>query len=227
LKDLEQLLFRLCEAPGTPGAESPAAKAAAAELADMAKVKIDRMGNVLAEFGDPDAAEHVLLDAHLDQIGLIVTDIDEQGFLKVARCGGTDARVLPGSAVTVYGRETLCGVVCSTPPHLQEGGEDKVPAVDKMAVDVGLSYDEAKKLVQPGDRILFRTGPKRLLGNTCVRCGIGQPCQCCGTLPLCTDLKRRKTALPSYRSAKRAGRNRRSRRENRYIFHRTDAGHCG
>jgi putative aminopeptidase FrvX len=172
LKDLEQLLFRLCEAPGTPGAESPAAKATAAELADMAKVKIDRMGNVLAEFGDPDAAEHVLLDAHLDQIGLIVTDIDEQGFLKVARCGGTDARVLPGSAVTVYGRETLCGVVCSTPPHLQEGGEDKVPAVDKMAVDVGLSYDEAKKLVQPGDRILFRTGPKRLLGTRVSAAGL-------------------------------------------------------
>jgi putative aminopeptidase FrvX len=172
LEDLEQLLFRLCEAPGTPGAESPAAKAAAAELADTAKVTIDRMGNVLAEFGDADAKEHVLLDAHLDQIGLIVTDIDEHGFLKIARCGGADARVLPGGAVTVYGKETLCGVVCSTPPHLQEGGEDKVSAVNKMAVDVGLSRDEAKKLIQPGDRILFQTRPKRLLGTRVSAAGL-------------------------------------------------------
>jgi len=172
LEELEQLLFRLCTAPGTPGDESSAANAAAKELAGVAKIRMDHMGNLLAEFGDPNAAEHVLLDAHLDQIGLIVTDIDEHGFLKIARCGGTDARVLPGSAVTVYGKTTLCGVVCSTPPHLQEGGQDKVQPVDKMAVDVGLSHDQAKELIQPGDRILFHTSPKRLLGTRVSAAGL-------------------------------------------------------
>ncbi|QAT48538.1 M42 family peptidase [Caproiciproducens sp. NJN-50] len=164
MKELEQLVFRLCAAPGTPGGELPAAKAAEAELSKIAKVSISRMGNLTAEFGDPGAKEHVLLDAHLDQIGLIVTGIDENGFLNVGRCGGADARVLPGTAVTVYGKETLCGVVCCTPPHLQEGGEDKVEPVDKMAVDVGLTRGTAEKLVRPGDRILFCTQPKRLLG---------------------------------------------------------------
>lgn len=172
MEELEQLVFRLCEAPGTPGGESPAAKAVAAELSGIAEGNIDRMGSLTAEFGDPGAREHVLLDAHLDQIGLIVTGIDENGFLRVGRCGGADARVLPGGAVTVYGKETLCGVVCCTPPHLQEGGEDKVEPVDKMAVDVGLSRGAAEKLVRPGDRILFRTQPKRLLGTRVSAAGL-------------------------------------------------------
>lgn len=172
MEELEQLLFRLCAAPGTPGGESPAAEAAAAELKNSAKVQRDRMGNLTAQFGDPDAKEHVLLDAHLDQIGLIVTEIDENGFLKVGRCGGADARVLPGGAVMVCGRETLCGVVCCTLPHLQEGGEDRVPPVDKMAVDIGLSRKKAEKLVSPGDRVLFRTEPKRLLGSRVSAAGL-------------------------------------------------------
>lgn len=172
MEKLEQLVFRLCTAAGTPGDELPAAKAAAAEFSGLAKVKIDQMGNLTAEFGNPDAKEHVLLDAHLDQIGLIVTGIDENGFLNVGRCGGVDARVLPGGAVTVYGKETLCGVVCCTPPHLQEGGEEKVEPVEKMAVDVGLPRGTAEKLVHPGDRVLFRTPPKRLLGTRVSAAGL-------------------------------------------------------
>lgn len=172
MKELEQLIFRLCSAPGTPGAESTAAEAARAELKELANVKTDRMGNLTAEFGNPNAKEHVLLDAHLDQIGLIVTGIDQKGFLRVARCGGTDARVLPGGAVTVYGEETLGGVVCCTPPHLREGGDDKVEPVDKMAVDVGLPRAEAEKLVHPGDRIQFDTKPKRLLGTRVSAAGL-------------------------------------------------------
>jgi endoglucanase len=172
LEELRQLVFRLCEAPGTPGGELPAAKAAAEELSGAAAVHIDRMGNLTAEFGDPDAKEHVLLDAHLDQIGMIVTGIDENGFLNIGRCGGTDARVLPGGAVTVCGKETLCGVVCCAPPHLQEGGENKVSPVDKMAVDVGLSRAAAEKLIHPGDRVLFRTQPKRLLGTRVSAAGL-------------------------------------------------------
>ena len=172
LTELERLVFRLCRAPGAPGEESSAAKAAAAELGGIAKTAPDRMGNLTAEFGDPDAEEHVLLDAHLDQIGLIVTGIDENGFLLVDRCGGADARVLPGGLVTVYGREALCGVVCCTPPHLSEGGEDKVEPVDKLAVDAGLSGKRAEELVRPGDRILFRTEPRRLAGTRIAAAGL-------------------------------------------------------
>lgn len=172
MEELGGLLFRLCSAPGAPGEERPAGRAAAAEFPDSVKTASDRMGNWKAEFGDPDANEHVLLDAHLDQIGMIVTGIDENGFLRVDRCGGTDARVLPGGAVTVYGKEAVCGVVCCTPPHLNDGGEDRVEPVDRLAVDAGLSRKRAEELIRPGDRILFRTRPKRLLGGRFAAAGL-------------------------------------------------------
>jgi endoglucanase len=109
---------------------------------------------------------HILLDAHLDQIGLIVTGIDKTGFLRVAKCGGADARVLAGHEVTVHGREKLFGVVCSTPPHLTKP-EDKNKAVafDKLGVDIGLSFEQASKLVSPGDRITLNGKFTPLLGT--------------------------------------------------------------
>ena len=60
------------------------------------------MGNVIGFMGDKNAERQVMLDAHIDQIGMIVTQIDEDGFLHIAPCGGVDRRVLPGAPVTVY-----------------------------------------------------------------------------------------------------------------------------
>lgn len=164
LDKLAELIFRLCAAPGVSGEEAPALCAARKELEKYASVRTDALGNLMAEMGNRDAGEHVLLDAHLDQIGLIVTRIDEGGFLRVDRCGGVDRRVLPGSPVTVLGKETLPGVVCFAPAFSAEE-EDKILPVGKMAVDVGLSKKEAEALVSPGDRILFYAEPKRLLGT--------------------------------------------------------------
>ena len=165
MQELQEMLFRLCRAPGAAGQEDGAAEVARQELAFLPEVKIDTLGSVVASFGDPDAKTHILLDAHLDQIGMVVTSIDEKGFLKVAPDGGMDRRVLPGSRVVVYGRETLNGIVCCLPPHLTDGGEDKVPDITDMAVDVGLSKEEAGSLVQPGDMVLVPGEPRRLLGS--------------------------------------------------------------
>lgn len=165
IEDFQELLFALCAEPGTPGDESEAARRAARELSDCGETEIDRMGNVICRMGNRGAQRQILLDAHLDQVGLIVTQIEKDGFLRIDSCGGTDRRVLPGSPVTVYGREPLTGVMCCMPPHLVEGGEDKVESIDRMAVDVGLSKEEAEALVSPGDRALIRAPQKRLLGS--------------------------------------------------------------
>lgn len=162
---LTEMLFRLCRAAGTPGDEETVRAAAEREFAPYAETGTDALGNLTAKMGDPGAKEHILVDAHLDQIGLIVTQVDENGFLRVDRCGGVDRRVMPGTAVTVFGEKALCGVVCCTPPHLTGGKEEEVPEVAEMAVDIGCNAETAKKLVQPGDRIAFRTEPKKLLGT--------------------------------------------------------------
>ncbi len=184
LDELRDLIFRLCTAPGTPGDEAAAAQTAAEELSKYGEASIDKMGNVVAKMGKPGAKIHIMLDAHMDQIGLIVTGIDENGFLRVDRCGGVDRRVLPGSPVTVYGAEVLTGIVCCTPPHLSDGSEEKVDPIDKMAVDVGLTKEEAEKLIQPGDRILMHSEPKNLVGTRVSsaalddRCGVASLIRC-------------------------------------------------
>ena len=162
--EVSALLKSLCDAKGVSGAENEAATVAAELLGKYMPVKIDSLGSVTGSIGEGDV--HILLDAHLDQIGLVVTAIDADGFLKVAKCGGADKRVLAAADVTVHGKEKLFGIITSTPPHLSKPGEgDKATDFDEIAVDIGMKKEEAEKLVSPGDRITFNGAYSELLGN--------------------------------------------------------------
>lgn len=186
MEELIQLIFRLCQVPGGSGDEFSASRAAAEELKGLAETEIDSLGNVYACFGKKEAKEHILLDAHIDQIGLVVTGIDENGFLQASSCGGMDKRQILGSSVVVYGKEKLQGIVCCTPPHLQKG-EEKLPSMDELKVDVGLSREDARKWVSPGDRILPWSKPRRLLGNR-VACAALDNRASCAVLIRCAQL---------------------------------------
>ena len=204
MNQLQEMLFRLCSAPGAAGREDGAAQVAAEMLSFIPNVKIDTLGSVVASFGNPESKRHILLDAHLDQIGMLVTSVDENGFLKVARDGGMDRRVLPGSRVVVYGKETLNGIVCCLPPHLTDGGEDHVPDITEMAVDVGLTKEEANELVQPGDVVLLPGEPRRLLGSRVTGAALDDRAGCaalirCAQLLQETTLSCRVTVLLSTR----------------------------
>lgn len=158
------LLEELCGAAGVSGAENEAAEKAADLLKKYMPVKVDALGSVTGTIGS--GRVHILLDAHLDQIGLIVTAIDETGFLKVTKCGGADVRVLAASEVTVHAKEKLFGVITSTPPHLSAGEDvNKAKGFDDIAVDIGMNKETAQKLVSLGDRITFNGKFEHLLGN--------------------------------------------------------------
>ena len=162
--EVSALLEKLCAAKGVSGAENEAAAVAAELLGRHMPAKTDILGSVTGTTGSGDT--HILLDAHLDQIGLVVTSIDENGFLKVTKCGGADIRVLAAAEVTVHGKEKLFGVITSTPPHLSSPGDSgKAKGFDEIAVDIGMSRDEAVKYVSAGDRITFNGEYKQLLGN--------------------------------------------------------------
>ncbi|MBQ6931351.1 MAG: M42 family peptidase, partial [Clostridia bacterium] len=96
--ELFDMLKALCEANGTSGDETAAAKVAAEYLGKFMPVDIDVLGNVTGDTGVK--GSKILLDAHLDRIGFAVTAIDEKGFLKVARVGGIDPIVLAAAEVT-------------------------------------------------------------------------------------------------------------------------------
>ncbi len=162
--EVSALLEKLCAAKGVSGAENEAAKVAAELLEKYMPAETDALGSVTGKTGEGNT--HILLDAHLDQIGLIVTAIDEDGFLKVTKCGGADIRVLAAAEVTVHGKKPLYGVVTSTPPHLSKPDDaDKAKGFDDIAVDIGMTADEAKKLVSLGDRITFNGSYTKLLSN--------------------------------------------------------------
>ncbi|MBQ6266854.1 MAG: M42 family peptidase [Clostridia bacterium] len=161
--EIDALLQALCAAPGVSGCEGSAAAVAASLLAKDMPVQIDALGSVT---GVAEAeGETLLLDAHIDQIGLVVTAVDAQGFLKFSRCGGADARVLAAAQVTVHGREALPGVIISTPPHLRGGDEKKRAEIDDLAIDIGLSQAAAQQLVSPGDRVTFNGDYVHLCGS--------------------------------------------------------------
>ncbi len=162
--EVSALLEKLCFAKGVSGAENRAAQVASELLGKYMPVKTDPLGNVTGTTGEGDI--HILLDAHLDQIGLIVTSVDEDGFLKVSKCGGADIRVLAAAEVTVHGKEDIFGIIISTPPHLSKPEDSgKAKGFDEIAVDIGMKREDAVKTVSPGDRITFNGGFSKLLGN--------------------------------------------------------------
>ena len=162
--DIKSMITKLSVVNGVSGAEKEATDTAASILNDFAVTKISPLGDIIATVIEPrDGKKHFLLDAHIDSIGMVVRYIDDKGFIHVDAVGGIDRRTLPTAQVNVWGEKKLIGFVCSTPPHLQK--DDNVPEIDKIYVDIGLSKEEAQKLVKAGDRITLDLSPVELISG--------------------------------------------------------------
>jgi len=160
---MEELLLALCAAEGVAGHEAAAAETAARLLARHCKdVRVDALGSVVGQ--RPGKGPRLLLDAHLDQIGMAVTAVEEGGFLRVTPCGGMDLRILAGQEVTIHGKEALFGVIPAVPPHLSKG-EDKAPEWKDVVIDTGYTCEALETLVPLGTRVTLRAAPARLLGQ--------------------------------------------------------------
>ena len=165
--EVKKVLFDLASQIGVAGDEFAASQCACDYLRVYASdAKVDKFGNVIAKIGNDESKPTVLLDAHIDQIGLIVTYIDDNGFLKVGNVGGVDRRLLLAQEVTVHSKTPLYGVICSKPPHLEKPEESKkAPEIDAIAIDVGLSKDDASEIICLGDRVTLNSKPTELLNN--------------------------------------------------------------
>ncbi len=161
--DIKKLCFNLADKVGTSGYEHDAAQTASEYLKKYMDVKTDNLGNVIGTTKEGNI--HVLLDAHLDQIGLVVRGFDDKGFVLFDKVGGVDVRVLTGAEVILHGKKDIFGVVCSVPPHLAKNDDIKKLDVKQMAVDTGYSKDEVTKIVSIGDRITLRNFQYELFGD--------------------------------------------------------------
>lgn len=153
------LLERLCNASAVSGDEREVRKIVLEQVRPLAdEVKVDALGSVYAirhARGLPEGAAplRVMLDAHMDEVGLLIVTDEEGGLYRFAKVGGIDDRVLPGKGVLV-GRDNLPGVIGAKPIHLTEPGEldNKIP-LDTLRIDIGPGGGK----VQPGDRATFAT----------------------------------------------------------------------
>lgn len=119
------------------------------------EVTVDTLGNVIAvKRCGKENAEKIMIEAHCDEIGLMVRDIDDSGFITMAMIGGLDTRILPSSEVVIHGKKDIPGVIGAKPPHLQEIGEaGKSSKFTDMAIDTGMSAEEVRKYISVGDAI--------------------------------------------------------------------------
>ena len=154
------LLKKLSEAFGVSGHEDEVRDLILQEIRDSVdECRVDAMGNLIARRSGKGASGlRVLAAAHMDEVGLVVTQIEDTGFLRFAKVGGIDDRVLPARAVFV-GDSRVPGVIGSKPVHLTEKMErDKVMEYKQLAIDVGASSKgEAERLVHRGDSVVFAT----------------------------------------------------------------------
>ncbi|MBQ8893587.1 MAG: M42 family peptidase [Clostridia bacterium] len=167
MKNLQNYLFELCGEHLPSGFEVPAsgAKGLLAPLVD--ECTVDCSGNLIGfrKAALPNAKK-ILLDAHLDEIGLMVSKIDDHGFIHFVNLAGFSPVCLPAATVTVKGVRPLPGVVATLPPHLLSAEERKKPLpMDKMVIDIGYPAERVRALVKVGDPIVLRQGCNDLLNN--------------------------------------------------------------
>ena len=105
----------------------------------------------------------LMLDAHIDQISMIVTDVDNNGFLTVSNAGGIDIRTLPSRVAKVHGSDVIPAVFCATPPHLAKG-DTVFNDISSIKLDTGLG-DKALETVSVGDIVTFSSNPFEMHNN--------------------------------------------------------------
>lgn len=185
--DTEKILRLLCAAPGVSGFEIEAANEFIKLITPFVdECKISPDGTVRAiKHSKKEGAKKLLIEAHSDEVGLMITEVAEGGFLKFTAIGGIDPKILPASLVTVYGKEKITGVIGAKPPHLQTKGEDKHLKISDMAIDTGL--DDVCDIVKVGDIAVFDSPTLSLLGNNIsARCLDNRACL--ASLCLCAQM---------------------------------------
>lgn len=165
-------LKELCLATGVAGAEVQEASLVAEKLLKeyTNDTKIDVLGSVQGFIkSKKEGVKTILLDAHIDEIGMIITSIDDKGFLKFSKCGGIDLRGLSAQMVTVHGKDganKIMGVVGSKPPHILPPEEaNKVDSIDNMFIDIGMNKEEAEKVIDLGDVATIHSDFNELLNG--------------------------------------------------------------
>ncbi len=164
-----KLLAELCESAGAPGHEQRIREIVLREVTSLVDdVRIDNMGNVLA-IKKGKKNKRVMIGAHMDEIGFIVTHIDDKGFVYFHTLGGFDPKTLTAQRVIIHGKEDVIGVMGSKPIHLMSTQDRaKTPIIKDYFIDTGRDKNDLEKIISIGDTI---TRDRKLIEmGDCLNC---------------------------------------------------------
>jgi len=149
-----ELLKKICKIPGAPGFEQRVREFLIDELEDLVdEIQLDAMGNLIAiREGNDD--QRVMIAAHMDEIGFIVTHIDENGMVKFHTLGGFDPKTLTAQRVIIHGKKDIVGVMGCKPIHVMSAADRAKPMkIQDFFIDTGMSKKEVVKYISIGDPI--------------------------------------------------------------------------
>ena len=156
----KKFLKKLCNSYGVSGYEHTIAdsiKIAFSALTD--DVYTDKLGNVISIKKGKNNVKNIkiLLAAHMDEIGLMVTDIEDNGFVRFTNIGGVDPRTLVAQEVIIHGSEEVFGIIGAKPPHLSSNKErEKAIKMEDLTIDTGFTKENLKQLIEIGDTITVK-----------------------------------------------------------------------
>lgn len=155
---LQNDLAALCRLCGVSGFEfNISAYVKERFLAFCDSVDVDFMGNIVGVFNESSGANPVVLEAHCDEVGMVVTKVDENGFLRFAAVGGVDKSLLPACEVYIHSKgEVYFGVISARPPHLKEYENE---SSSELVIDAGFSPAEAAEKIEIGSFVSFASSP--------------------------------------------------------------------
>lgn len=150
-----ELLTKICELPGAPGYEQKIRAFVIEQIKSLVdEFRVDNLGNVIALKKGLTGAKKVMAAAHMDEIGFIVTYINEQGFIFFHPLGGFDPKTLTAQRVIVHGSKDIIGVMGSKPVHVMSPEEKVKPAkIEDFFIDTGMTKEEVEKYITIGNPI--------------------------------------------------------------------------
>ncbi len=180
----KDILKKLCDTMTVSGNEQNAHNAVKAIAGDVLdEIYTDTARNlVLVKKCTKDSPRRILLDAHMDEIGMMVRTIEDDGFVTVVNIGGLDRQILPASDCLLWGEnDTIPGIFAATPPHLAGVLGGDVPSWDKLVIDTGCTKEELEKHgVKIGTPVSYRRQWTELLNNRITGQGFDDKCCAAG-----------------------------------------------
>lgn len=163
-----EFLKEICETAGPSGGEDRLGDLIEKKFRPLVdEIRRDALGNLIMFKGcSVKNAPSLMLAAHMDEIGLMVTAIEESGFLRFTKMGGVDPRNLPAKEVLILANEPVPGIIGVKPPHLTSAEERKTPLkLEDLYIDVGLDREQAETKIRVGDTAVFRRKTYSLAGD--------------------------------------------------------------